>query len=100
MEVHSFNQIAQGFGLKGGQAWVADFPGGQTQVRRGPQNPLPPPAPTLRGSPPPPAPPPLDRPRPPDSRVGLEVPVVDGLDELLGDLNNLLLPRCGERAAQ
>lgn len=30
----------------------------------------------------------------PGSRVGLEVPVVDGLDELLRDLDDFLLPRC------
>lgn len=39
VEVHPFNQVAQGFRLKRGQAWVADFPGGQTQVRRGPSEP-------------------------------------------------------------
>lgn len=36
----------------------------------------------------------------PGSRIGLEVPVVDGLDELLRDLDDLLLPRCGDTAAQ
>lgn len=29
---------------------------------------------------------------PTDSRVGLKVTVVDGLDQLLGDFNDLLLP--------
>lgn len=88
MEVHPFNQVAQGFGLKRGQAWVADFPGGQTQVRRGPSEP----APSVH---PPPTPQPQDGPRSPDSRIGLKVTVVDGLDELLRDLDDLLLPRCG-----
>lgn len=30
-----------------------------------------------------------------DSRVGLKVPVVDRLDELLGDLYDLLFASCG-----
>lgn len=36
VEVHPFDQIAQSFRLERGQAWVTDFPGGQTRVRRGP----------------------------------------------------------------
>ncbi|KAK2500942.1 hypothetical protein MC885_017867 [Smutsia gigantea] len=34
----------------------------------------------------------------PHSRVGLEIAVVDRLDELLRDLDDLLLPCCGDRA--
>lgn len=44
-----------------------------------------------------PGPPGPTRPHPalPHSRVGLEVPVVDGLDELLRDLDDLLLAGWG-----
>ena len=100
VEVHPFNQVAQGFRLKRGQAWVADFPGGQTQVRRGPSEPgasiQPPPCgEALQVHPPIP-----EQARRPDSRVGLEVAIIDSLDELLRDLDDLLLPRCRETAAQ
>ena len=89
VEVHPFDQVAQSFRLKRGQAWVADFPGGQTQVRRGPSAPAQGVQPPLTAHP--------GNPRThtgPDSRVGLDVPVVDGLAELLSDLDDLLLPRC------
>ena len=100
VEVHPFNQVAQGFRLKRGQAWVADFPGGQTQVRRGPSEPgasiQPPPCgEALQVHPPIP-----EQARRPDSRVGLEVAIIDSLDELLRDLDDLLRPRCRETAAQ
>lgn len=47
----------------------------------------------MRVAPPGPAPPGPAPPHPalPHSRVGLEVPVVDGFDELLRDLDDLLL---------
>lgn len=33
VEVHSFNQVAEGFGLKGGQSRVADLPEGEMASR-------------------------------------------------------------------
>lgn len=78
VEVHALHQVAQRFGLEGGEPRVADLPA-KCCVSLSPT--------------PPPGPPPPPRPH---SRVGLEVPVVDGLDELLCDLNDLLLAGCGD----
>lgn len=80
VEVHAFHQVTKRFRFERGQAWVADLPAGQTAVRRGPFS--------ILGSPGPPA--------PGDSRIGLEVAIVDGLNELLCGLYDLLLPGCRE----
>lgn len=86
MEIHPLHQVSQRFWLKRSQSRIADLPKDQKKKHDGnetnQQNLIPNQHPQARLR------------QETDLRVRLKVPVIDGLDQLLSDLDNFLLACC------